>query len=294
MTNRGFSLISVMVSMVITGIFATTISSVIVLQSKGTHSVSRKLETLAVDSAILNVLGAEDTCTCQLDTYNINTTNPSDINLGILRSGCDTTTPDNIIVEANQPLKNATAADITVDSVKVTRIVPTGLPDAYEADLVVEYTAVDRTLRPTSLSMMIFIDPSLGSATARPIKRCLGGGGKLGSPCLFTDDTTRVAYMGCGDTAAAGGVDNAFLGLASGPNNTGNQNTFIGAFSGNANTTGTNNVYIGGGSGESGVSLDSNTFVGFESGQNNTLASGSLVLLLGLKQEKEVQNAPFL
>lgn len=274
MRSRGFSLISVLVSIVITGIFATTISSTIVFQNRGMHSLSRKLDILATDSFIFDVLGAEETCTCQLGGKIIDTSSLPNIpdiyfDLGILRSGCDTNNPDNIIVQMGQPLKNATALDIMVDSIRVTNIVPTGTPDSYEGDLVVEYTVVNGSVRPSSISMIMFIDSSSGTPTNRPIKECIGSGGSLNLPCSFTDETTQTTLMGCGDTVAAGGRENTFLGLASGPGSTGIRNTFVGALSGNANTLGTLNTYIGTSSGENNEGTLQNTFLGFQSGSQN-------------------------
>ena len=235
--------------MVILGIFASTIASMLVFQSKGSVSVSRKLEVLAIDNSIANALGSLDTCTCQLSTslnssivIDTTTTPIPDIDLGILRSGCDTSLSNNIIVQNGQPLKTATNSDIVVDSVKVTNIVPTGSQDTYEGDLVVEYTVVGRSIRPTSLSLLMFTDPPPSTPPPPPppqilsISKCLGAGARIGAPCLITDETSMNTLMGCGGTINSGGTENAFLGTAIAPNNIGDQNTFVGARAGGSNT----------------------------------------------------------
>ena len=297
--KQGFSLVSILVSMAILGIFASTITATIVFQSKGLLSVSRKLEVLAIDNSVANVLGSLDTCTCQLSTslnplLFIDTTSTPipDIDLGTLRSGC--ALANNIIVESGQPLKTATNSDIMVDSVKVTNIVPTGSLDAYEGDLVVEYTVMGRSIRPTSVSLLMFTGPP--PPAALPILKCLGAGARMGAPCLITDESPSMnTLMGCGGTINSGGMENAFLGTEIAPNNTGNQNTFVGTRAGNSNTTGYSNVYVGEEAGRSATTAFFNTFVGFQAGQSHVDGANNVMVgtLVGQNANTDLEDSVF-
>ncbi len=63
---------------------------------------------------------------------------------------------------------------------------------------------------------------------------------------------------------------NAFYGESAGENNTGVNNTFVGAFSGQFNTEGKENTFLGSSSGNKNTTGNMNVFSGFRSGRNNT------------------------
>lgn len=82
------------------------------------------------------------------------------------------------------------------------------------------------------------------------------------------------------------GNHNSFMGTRSGRyNTTGMSNTFVGAFSGLYNQTGNYNVFIGTNSGQKNIGGKNNSFIGYQSGYMNT--SGNSNTFLGYVSGKD-------
>lgn len=65
-------------------------------------------------------------------------------------------------------------------------------------------------------------------------------------------------------------INNSFGGLGAGDNNTGDNNTFIGAYSGKENIAGNENTYLGALSGNDNIAGSGNVFIGYAAGENET------------------------
>jgi len=92
----------------------------------------------------------------------------------------------------------------------------------------------------------------------------------------FSAENVNVATqynIGSKRVLSIAGVNNLFAGISAGSNNTGNDNTFVGAFAGSKNTSGNNNVFMGTGAGFFSTTAINNSFLGAGSGTNNTTGS---------------------
>ena len=87
-----------------------------------------------------------------------------------------------------------------------------------------------------------------------------------GSNVLSTTGTTNL-FIGAGTGTA--GSNNLFVGGNSGASSTGNDNVFMGAFTGNSNTTGYSNIFMGISAGKLNTTGGNNVFLGAASGFQN-------------------------
>jgi hypothetical protein len=77
--------------------------------------------------------------------------------------------------------------------------------------------------------------------------------------------------IGANRVLSIGGVNNAFVGVNAGNNNTGSNNAFFGQIAGVSNTSGSFNTALGTGAGDNNSTGSNNTFVGYLAGQANTV-----------------------
>ncbi len=82
------------------------------------------------------------------------------------------------------------------------------------------------------------------------------GGGRILSSNLLTSLVVGP------NTGGGDRFGNTFVGASTGPANTGERNTFIGYFAGNATNTGISNVFVGTNAGDSNTTGDANTIIG--------------------------------
>ncbi len=83
-------------------------------------------------------------------------------------------------------------------------------------------------------------------------------------------NTSTQYNIGLSRVLSTPGVRNLIVGAGAGALNTGNDNTFVGSFTGLSNTVGKFNTFVGGSAGLSNVGGDNNTFVGSYAGAMNT------------------------
>ncbi len=111
-----------------------------------------------------------------------------------------------------------------------------------------------------------------GSGDRCSLLDCTGGAeGGGGANCYMveTDGNTKT-LIGCGGTDKAEGKKTTALGFGAGKINRGDNNTFLGAYTGAKNTAGDRNVFVGEVAGFSNTRGAHNVFIGVASGNKNT------------------------
>ena len=181
---RGFSLVSTLIAVSIVGTSLLTLVSMMVEQEKGTKILRQQVASANLKSFLTKVFVSSEVCGCHFDatqntplppsSFNIDTTvpTPSEINLESLRSSCDFSSADNIIAEVEKEISGGLG--LTVNSIKISEIHPTGTEGRYSGHLIVNYENQGLPLRPTLMPLVLAIDLSSGTDSARPIQSCWG------------------------------------------------------------------------------------------------------------------------
>ena len=246
--SGGFSLISVIVSMTVSSILFSAILTMMNFQNKSSQSLSQKMETISLKTYIVQILSDPSKCACQLTPFTLDLSGGTipDIDLITLRSTCDLTSLDNIIVDAGVSLKGMPG--VTIDEVKISKIAYGGTGDTYLGDLVVTYNSSLRPLPPITIPLFFEVDSSMGSASARPISSCYGDDGESSGKCYYVDkdlSSGGKVLVGCGGTDEITSNGATALGYSAGKNSTGNYNTFVGFRTGEETTSGEENTFLG-------------------------------------------------
>ena len=245
--NKGFSLTSTLIATVIMGLVFSAVISMLSIQNKEAKSIKQQLASMNTKYFILQTLAKSSSCTCQFDTFTIDTTKSptDDIPLGTFRSGCDTASDDNIIVEEGEILKGVPS--LKVDSVKVTNVEKiVGTTGEYKGDLTITYASrgLVRAIRPIEIDLIFSVNMSGGSSdTARPIVSCWG---EEEYSCYMVDEESSEgrALVGCGGTSDISARRTTAFGFQAGAGSSGTDNIFIGYKSGNG-LTGSNQFAVG-------------------------------------------------
>ena len=190
--NRGFSLAATLVATAITGMLLTTLIQMFSFQHTELTSIKEQLAAASNHYLILQALKNTETCNCHfkdsinsspedglqqtIGPFTIDTRpdqTPSDINLGSIRTGCDFTGPHNIIAAAGTAVYNR----LTVQSVQVKNIRPTGTVGEFQGDLKIAYVdgSYVRAFRPPQASLLLSTSPADAVAPGRidaPIVSC--------------------------------------------------------------------------------------------------------------------------
>ncbi len=190
--NRGFSLAATLVATVITGMLLTTLIQMFSFQHTELTSIKEQLAAASNHYLILQALKNTETCNCHfkdsinsspedglkqtIGPFTIDTRpdeTPSDINLGSIRTGCDFTGSHNIIAAAGTAVYNR----LTVQSVQVKNIRPTGTTGEFQGDLSVAFVdgSYVRPFRPPQARILLSTSPADAAAPGRadaPIVSC--------------------------------------------------------------------------------------------------------------------------
>lgn len=190
----GFSLVSTIVALGITGIIISAMASLFTFQHREMRGLKQKMASVNLNQYVLRAFQNPKNCSCHLDptknptslsplTINTTTSVPQAINLGTLRNGCDFGITTNIIAEVDGIVPNS--AGLTVKSVGIRNILPTGSANEYQGTLILDYhqESVGTALNPVSLDLVFTVDPTSGTPAARPIDLCAGGGSLDLSTC---------------------------------------------------------------------------------------------------------------
>ena len=185
--SRGVSLISTLIALSIMGFTILGMMSTKTIQERELKASKQSLARVTMESVAIKVVYDGAVCSCHFDpsfnddatslTLDTNEASP-EIDIVSLRTGCDFSSDDfnltssNIIARANQKIDNG--GGLTVQDVKVSEIVESGVTDLYYGKLTIRYKPESqiRTLKPIRLPITFFIDSMSGSAAARPIKSC--------------------------------------------------------------------------------------------------------------------------
>ena len=217
------------------GLVFSAVISMLSVQSKEAKSIKQQLASMNTKYFILQTLARSSSCTCQFETFDIDTTKSptDDIPLRTFRSGCETSSDDNIIVKEGENLKGVPS--LTVDSVKVTNVEKiVGTTGEYKGDLTITYAAqgLVRAIRPIEIDLIFSVDMSGGSGdTSRPIVSCWG---EEEYSCYMVDEESSEgrALVGCGGTSDISAKRTTAFGFQAGAGSSGTDNIFIGYKSG--------------------------------------------------------------
>ena len=256
-------------------------------QSRESRFIQQQVANTSLKNFVSRVLqkSNSNTCTCLFNpserspvssdaASTIDTTGGhiDDITLNEIRSGCDFSSTKNIVAQSGGDLEGGL---MTVDSIKVTSLQPTGEPNQYQGNLTLTYDGGVRAIRPLSLPLILMVDPNAGTSLARPVSSCWAAfeddcyhAEKSNSFDPNVEDTAGRTLVGCGRNTL-GGARTTTLGFKAGANNTAPDNTFIGYQSGAENTTTSGNTFVGHQSGQRNQG-SSNTFIGYEAGQGSS------------------------
>ena len=187
--SRGFSLISILISMGIMGFILTALFSMMNFQTQRLRSTRQELIKFSLRYSLLTTLGHHKNCLCQFDSLFIDTTaTTQDLNLSHFKDGCGSHTA--VTASPGKYL----GYGLQVNTIKVKDIKETGAPNNYTGNLVISYQqGTLLPIQPLKIPVYVTIDPAGGSPYGRPINSC----GTLGS-------SIRDTFAPCG--GAPGGL----------------------------------------------------------------------------------------
>ena len=294
--STGFSLISTMIALVITGTFMSVLFSLMIDHEKGARIFRQKMASLSLKASLIKTMTNHETCFCHFDA-NTNTDLPSgedlkidttststgEIDLGSIRETCDFASSENEMIRASTLVKGESA--LMVKDIKIADIVPSGSPDRYLGNLVVEYdnTPGYPVLEPISIPLIFIIDSDSGDESSRPVKACWNAPEVIpdeGLPCVTTDKSDSGeegrTLVGCGGTSDIAVGQTTAFGFEAGLQ-TGGQSTYMGYRAGK-NHSGTQSTFMGYEAGMNAGESSSSTAVGYQTGR---VATGSYQVFLG-------------
>ena len=229
------------------GIVFAAVISMLSVQSKEAKSIKQQLASMNTKYFILQTLARSNSCTCQFDDFDIDTTKSptNDIPLGTFRSGCETSSDDNIIVKEGDPVKGVPS--LTVESVKVTNVEKiVGTTGEYKGELTITYAnrGLVRAIRPIEIDLIFSVNTAGGDDdTARPIASCWG---EEDYSCYIVDEegSQGRVLVGCGGTSDISAKRTTAFGFKAGVGSSGIDNVFIGYKSGEG-LSGSNQFALG-------------------------------------------------
>lgn len=178
--QRGQSLMSVMVSIAISGIVILVVLSIIEQQNKSLKQFQQKSELIQQQSFLQNVFDSGQTCDWQFATLGqtLNTisvkadgTLNSTLTLTKLHAGMDASSP--IIAQVGQQLSDTR---LRISSIKFENIRASGTPNRYYGELNIAFNqnAGEVAYRHLTVLKTIIVDPT-SPAAAKMITGCAGG-----------------------------------------------------------------------------------------------------------------------
>ena len=304
MRSSGFALLSVLMASAIIGL--TTLSLLSALNI-GVKQIKQSEESLSVNNArpIIEKLMTVENCSCHFDpsqntstrdSLSINTLASDEIDLGVLRTGCDFSSDNNIVLKPGKEI----GGGLTVSEVKVSDIqANSGSTEHYSGNLIVTYdTDSQLAYKPTSIPLHFIINPTEGTSSTRPITSCWSDSyGLSPSLCYAFGDSSNRQYtlIGCGGTSEptsfgrtafgfqAGSPRNSnsfntYFGYKAGSYHAGEKSTFIGYMAGHFSQDNTGNIFVGFQSGKNVTTGGNLTFIGSDSGSNTTIGDDNVFL----------------
>ena len=157
----GFSLVSMLFAILISGILMTSVSSIIVVQSKENRAIYQKLHRSSLNFRTLSVLRDQSKCSCQFGHITLSTNLKKDF---IVKS-CSPPSSE-IIATSDQ----AIGSSVKLSSVQLTNVKVSNQYDSrtqrrgYYAEVIIKYESdtpirpLIRSLRPTVIPLLFTTD----------------------------------------------------------------------------------------------------------------------------------------
>ncbi len=174
----GFTITAALMSVAIVGVGMSAMISMLSFQHRELQSIKEQLISSNIKQFILQTMKDLRKCDCHFNSslnsgpfngeavgpFTIDMTTPpiGDINLGSLRTGCDFTGTNNIIVAAGATIKNM--GRLKTKSVRAKKIQPTTTLGEYQAELTVDFETPNRPLRPVVVDILLSVDTTVAGA----------------------------------------------------------------------------------------------------------------------------------
>ncbi len=290
-SQGGVTLISALVAVLVISMASLSLVSMQVSQKKQSLALKQKLAHIGLGAFITKVFYS-GVCSCHfhaeintgapegslfLDTSNTDVA--SSIPLESIRTGCEFSGNDNVIVRANEEVVRS--GGLVVGDIIVKDLLATGSSDVYSGNLVVSYTESSQKLllEPISIPLVLSIDSSLGTPEARPIQFCWQGEGDVAVEQVDGDDgngngsgeieSEDMSGLACAHVTDATGTEDdgsSLVGCKTSDVVTA-EKTALGFEAGSNDEIYGNNTYLGFKAGSS-MALGKGTFLGFRAGEN--------------------------
>ena len=307
--NSGFSLISMMIATSIMGFSMSALVSLMVRQEKGGVDLGHRFDNARLQQSLLSAMMNSEICTCHFvvdsgSTVTLDTQGLGDIPMGFVRSSCDFSSQDNILVEAGVHVPGSSA--LMVENIKVTDIKFTGTADRYSGNLSVEYNqeSLPYPMGTFFIPLVLIVDSELGTGVAHPIESCWnsesqgeespwsevnngnggGGGGSTNdgseaesasgfyNACMLMDfssdeDRDGRTLVGCGGTANIFRPPHSTaFGFGAGLLSGSGDNTYLG-YSAGGEHIGNQSTFVGYRAGQRAGNASANTAIGYDAGR---------------------------
>ncbi len=292
--SYGFAMLSIILSISIMSVSMLSFLSKINIGTKEVKHLSKKIQRQNIELAVGKLMDSEK-CTCHFDptqntnisstSLGINTSTSEDIPLGALRTGCDFSLTNNILIQDGSSLGKG----LVVDKVKVSNIrSEEGSSENFLGDLTITYANEGRpeAFRPSVIPITFSVDSSSGSSENRPVKNCESLSNRMTTPpsfpCHLADteagamDDTELGSMAEGRTllGCGGAVDEnrsgstTSFGFRAGKSSASHMgSTYFGYEAGMTH----NNIYstmVGYRAGKMSIHLRRSNLIGYRAGEN--------------------------
>lgn len=157
--DQGFSLISTLVAIAISGIIFSAFLSMMMLQRNEGNSIRQQLARASLTYSILQTLRNPESCLCQfrdvpstphtINTIKSQSDKGDEFPLIKFTNGCGSSA--NVLAKSGMNI----GASLKIKDLKLTKIKTTPSPEEYAGDLVIEYQNSIRSLKPTTIPLTL-------------------------------------------------------------------------------------------------------------------------------------------
>lgn len=170
--EKGFTLIELLIAAGVVAVVSLAFARMIVSASQANRAISQKLETIDFKQNVLTAFLSKSTCDCNVASFvfDSSVTPIGPISLGRVKSGCAGTAP-NLAQDAT--LLPGSQTKLSVSTVQLVQIAPTGNPNEYQSFLQIQYLTenFERPLLPSLISVRFLTDPT-SPLNAKSIVSC--------------------------------------------------------------------------------------------------------------------------
>ncbi len=176
LNQKGMTFVSIIVSSFIAMIVIAVLFQMIIFSGKEVKGIHQKLSVNDLKSQLLLVLKNKKFCSCQFETYTVDTTNPKNISILNLKNSCES----NAYVMAKPG--ESIGHNVVVDSMELIEIKNTGnKKNQYSGDLIISFVKPGMAnenekmiyfISPIKIPLYFTVDIYENTETDRPIKVC--------------------------------------------------------------------------------------------------------------------------